>query len=106
MKSDNRNLEAVAAPPATENVDVIPAGDGNDFGPNFFRNPATGAYEPTPEFLEKGRDALAAAAYEIKIDLKKRHLLLKLQLVTLKLRLSLVKLRIHAHRVLLKLGFD
>lgn len=104
--SSDRNFKLDGTPGATEEVVLSgTAGDRLHLSSNFFFDPATGTYEPTPEFLEKGRDALIAAAKRLEPSFQRQKLLFKVRLFALKIHTLLVKIKIEIHHVLLKLGF-
>jgi len=73
MTSGNDRILSEAGEAPEEVVSVGAAPDGPYLSPNFFFNPATGAYEPTVEFIEVGRKSLAAAAKRINRDSKRRQ---------------------------------
>lgn len=77
---------------ASEKVLPVRAGDGRQGRPNFVTNPATGALEPTPEFMLKARKALAAELRRRKFILFLR--ILKLQLLNFLLKLKCARLSI------------
>lgn len=106
MTSGNDSILGEAGEAPEEVVSVGAASDGPYLSPNFFFNPATGAYEPTAEFIEVGRKSLAATAKRINRDLKRRQAIFKLRLFTVRFQLFLVKCRLKAQRILLKLYFD